>query len=55
MLDVVFLHAIVASTCFYDVYMKYLHARVGGLNGRILEIVLLAYMFPWLLDRKSVV
>ena len=40
MLDVVFLHAIVASTCFHDVSMKYIHARVGGLNGRILEVVL---------------
>jgi hypothetical protein len=41
-LDVVLLHAIVVSTCFHDVSMKYIHARVGGLKGRILEVVLLA-------------
>ena len=46
MLDVVSMHDMVVYICFYDVSMKFIHARVGGLDGRILEIVLLAYMFP---------
>ena len=40
MLDVVFMHDIVVSTCFHEVSMNYIHARVGGLNGKILEVVL---------------
>ena len=41
-----FMNDIVVSTCFHDVSMKFIHARVGGLDGRFLEVVLLAYMLP---------
>ena len=37
MLDLVFMHANVVTTCFNDVSMNYIHARVDGLIGRILE------------------
>ena len=30
----------VASHCFHDVSMNFIHARVDGLIGRILELVL---------------
>ena len=40
MLDVVPMHDIVVYFCFYDVSMKFIHARVGGLIGRIFELVL---------------
>ena len=46
MLDVVFMHANCVSTCFHDVSMKFIHARVGGLIGRIFELVLHAELFP---------
>ena len=46
MLDVVPMHDIVVYICFYDVSMKFIHARIDGLDGRILGVVLLAYIFP---------
>ena len=39
-LDLVFMHANVVTIVFYDVSMKYIHARVDGLIGRILEVIL---------------
>ena len=42
-LDLVFMHANVVTTCFHDVSMKYIHARVDGLLARILEALLHAY------------
>ena len=35
MLDLVSMHENVVTTCFNDVSMKYIHARVDGLIGRI--------------------
>ena len=39
-LDLVFMHENVVTTCFHDVSMKYNHARVDSLIGRILEVIL---------------
>ena len=38
-LDVVSMHDIVVYICSYDVSMKFIHAIVGGLSGRIFETI----------------